>query len=451
MYLPDTIAAIATPPGPGGIGVIRASGPAAAVIAGAVFVRARNGAWASHRLYHGHVRAADGRLLDEGLAVLMRAPHSYTGEDVLELHCHGSPVVLDQALRAVLAAGARAATPGEFTKRAFLNGKLDLTQAEAVIDLVRARTPSGALHAAGQLTGHLSHHLSELRRRLIDLKALLEARLDFADEDLDLDPHAPAAATAQLLRDLDTLLATAPRGRLLRDGIRVAIVGRPNAGKSSLLNALLGDDRAIVTDLPGTTRDVIEETADFCGVPVVLSDTAGLRETAEPAERLGVERAHRTAQAADAVLLVIDAAEPPQPADVGFDVDRLVIVLNKVDLPAKWTEADAQAVAGRAAPTVRVSATQGIGLDELRRTVIELFGGARLDGLPALATTRQRDALAKARDALAHAWHGCQNRLPPELVAIDVQAAIDHIGSVTGAVTSEDVLDAIFAQFCIGK
>jgi tRNA modification GTPase len=450
MYAEDTIAAIATPPGAGGIGIIRVSGPAAEAIADAIFSRRSLTPWASHQLYHGRVVRADGTAIDDGLAVLMRAPRSYTGEDVLEIHCHGSPAVLRLVLQRVMELGARPAAPGEFTKRAFLNGKLDLTQAEAVADLVRARTAEGTVQAADQLFGRLSERLDALRQQLLHAKACLELRIDFSEEDVDPRQAAPDDALLRSLLEIDALLATYRRGKLLREGVRVAITGRPNVGKSSLLNALLGTERAIVTALPGTTRDVIEDSADFDGLAVVLSDTAGLREAPGEIERVGIERAHRVARAADLTLIVLDTSVPLDEPSELLDMERTILVLNKIDLPSAWDEADLSPQAKRY-PLVRVSAKELIGLEGLRRRVVETLGASQNDGLPPLTTARQRDALVQARESVVRALEGLEKNLAPELVAVDVAAALDQIGSITGAVTNEDVLDAIFREFCIGK
>ena len=450
MYEVDTIAAIATPPGPGGIGVVRVSGPLATALAETVFAGRRTGSWHSHRLYAGGIRGADGAVVDTGLAVLMRAPNSYTGEDVLELHCHGSPVVLEQVLRALLAGGARPAQAGEFTKRAFLNGKLDLTQAEAVMALVGARTADAAQVAAAQLSGGLGARLGDIRARLVRAKAHVEAQLDFGDEDVGLDPAALAGDVAAAATEVDALLATAARGELLQRGLRVALRGRPNAGKSSLLNALVGSARAIVTAEPGTTRDVIEVGIDVAGVPVVLVDTAGVRDTADAIERLGVARAEEAAATADVVLLVLDTARPLAEQTALLGRGDAVAVLNKCDLPTRWS-ADDEATVAAAHPCVRVSATAPIGLDALRQGLLARAGAQWADNLPPLTSARQREALARVAGSLAAARAALDAGLPPELIAVDLQAALEHIGTVTGAVTSEDVLDAIFREFCIGK
>jgi tRNA modification GTPase len=451
MYDADTIAAIATAPGPGGIGVVRVSGPQVAQLADEVFRRRRRAVgWKTHHLYHGRIVATDGAAIDDGLAVLMRAPHSYTGEDVLELHCHGSPVLLQRVLQSVLGRGARAARAGEFTQRAFLNGKLDLAQAEAVAELVRSRTPDAARAAAEQLFGGLSAHLAGVREVLIRAKAHLEACIDFSDEELGLDDTAIVRELDDAHADIAALLRTYARGRLLRDGLRVAITGQPNVGKSSLLNALLGAERAIVTAEPGTTRDVIEVTTDFDGVPIVLYDTAGLRDGRDAAERIGIDRARSVAAGADLVLVVLDTARPLSPQQPLLEVGEPLVVVNKIDLPSAWTPDELAAIEARH-PVVRVSATVPLGLDALRNAVTRCAGAAWSDHLPTLTNARQYDALGKAEASLARAVEALHGRMPADLIAVDVQAALDHVGAVTGIVTSEEILDAVFREFCIGK
>jgi tRNA modification GTPase len=459
MYAGDTIAAVATPPGPGGIGIIRVSGPLSASIAVRVFAPSGVAAnWESHHLYHGRVTAAAGHVLDEGLAVLMRGPRSYTGEDVLELHCHGSSVLLRRVLAEVLGCGARLAEPGEFTRRAFLNGRLDLTQAEAVLDLVRARTTAGAALATQQLGGRLSAHLAGLRTQLLGLKALLEVQIDFSEEDVDVPASQLLCTIDTCLVTIQDLVNTFERGAILRDGLRVAIIGKPNVGKSSLLNALLGEDRAIVTAVAGTTRDTIEETADFDGVPVVLSDTAGLRAAAgaDALERLGIERTTAKIAQAQLLLKVLDAAAPLEEEDLavlnaGPGIPH-VVVLNKIDLPQMISDQDVVRLAA-GGPILDVSATERQGLPALRQAVIGQFfnGDGPAADAPVLTSVRHRDALQKALRSLALARESITDGRPADLVAVDVQDAIDHIGAITGQATSEDVLDRIFSEFCIGK
>ena len=459
MYADDTIAAVATPPGPGGVGIVRVSGPLAPRIASTVFARSHPAArWRSHQLYHGHVIDETGAPLDEALATLMRQPRSYTGEHVLELHCHGSPLLLRRVLARLLACGARLAAPGEFTKRAFLNGRLDLTQAEAVMDVVRARTAAAATVATRQLGGQLSLRLEDLRSDILQLKALLEAQIDFSEEELALSPETLLAAMDRCKVTIKVLLDTGAHGVLLRDGLRVAIVGKPNVGKSSLLNALLGEERAIVTATPGTTRDSIDETADFEGITVTLSDTAGLRplECADAVERLGMQRTTAKIAAAQLLLVVVDGALPLDAEDQTVLQSAAglpqVVVVNKADLAQQVVSADLRAVAN-GYPLVAVSATQGTGLAALRRAVVDLAVDqpAGVDDGPTLTNLRHVDALRKAADSLGLARQSMLAAQPAEMIAVDVQDAIDHIAAITGAITSEDVLDRIFSEFCIGK
>jgi tRNA modification GTPase len=454
VYIGDTIAAIATPPGRGGIGVVRLSGPDSLALIAEVFRPSGRGEWRSHRMRHGWVVDARGHELDEALAVQMQAPRSYTGEDVVELQCHGSPAVLRHVVERLLEAGARLADPGEFTERAFLNGRLDLAQAEAVVDLIEARGTQAAAIAAGQLHGGLSHSLAAVRSDLIDLKALLEVQIDFADEEVSLDPHELVELQRQATDALDTLIASYEHGRRARDGARVAIVGRPNVGKSSLLNALLGEERAIVTAIAGTTRDIIEESIEIAGVPVVLSDTAGLRADAgDEVERIGIERTGAAIERAHLVLLVVDGSQPLTAADQqalhASAGSRRVIVVNKSDLPVL---VDLPATA-EAAAVVRASARQHAGLDELRDAIGKSLHAdlPPLESDTVLTNARHRDALVKAREALAMTAAGLDAGQPADIVAVTVQDALDRIGEVTGTVTSEDVLDRVFSRFCLGK
>jgi tRNA modification GTPase len=458
MYTDDTIAAIATPLGHGGIGIVRVSGPLALTIGAAVFANQRDAAgWASHRLYHGRVIDADGSVVDDALAVVMRAPRSVTGEDVLELQCHGSPIVLRRVLARILSCGARLAEAGEFTKRAFLNGRIDLAQAEAVIDLVRARTAAGATLAAQQLSGRLSDFVSDLRNRVIRLKALLEAQIDFSEEDFEVSVNELLRSVDDCSTPIANLLDTYQHGKIMRDGVRVAIIGKPNVGKSSLLNALLGEERAIVTPTPGTTRDAIDEAADFDGVPVMLSDTAGLRDAgdADAVERIGMQRTASRVADAQLLLTVLDGSQPLDNQDqavlLAHAASPQVIVFNKADLTHVLTETDVCRVAD-GHPIVPVSAKLHSGLADLRKVTSEVITrGVAAPQMPVLTNLRHVDVLRKARESLRLARASIAAQYPPDLVAVDVQDAIDHIGAVTGVITSEDVLDRIFSEFCIGK
>lgn len=459
MYADDTIAAIATASGSGGIGIVRASGPLAGAIGASVFVAPRQAEeWTSHHLYYGSVVDAGGTVIDQGLAVLMRGPRSYTGEDVLEVHCHGSPVVLRRVLARVLECGARLAEPGEFTKRAFLNGRLDLTQAEAVLEMVRARTEAGAQLAAAQLCGQLSHRLGTLRSVLIGIKALLEAQIDFAEEDFEVDAGELLRAADRCQVTINDLLSTYKHGLLIREGLRVPIIGKPNVGKSSLLNALLGEERAIVTPTAGTTRDAIDESADFGGIPVVLSDTAGLRATrdADVVEQVGMQRTAARIADADVLLTVLDSSQPLDERDYAVlqaagEIPQ-VVVLNKADLPSVLSPTHLESWTAEH-PVVVVSATRRVGLDAVRRLVVEHVPDGKWDdpSRPVLTNLRHVDALQKAARSLSLARQAVEEQRPADLVAVDVQDAIDHVASVTGAISSEDVLDRIFSEFCIGK
>lgn len=456
MYAVDTIAAIATAPGRGGIGIIRISGPASVAILERIFTAAtaaEPAVWPSHHLILGEIRDAADTPLDQGLAVLMRHPHSFTGEDVAELHCHGGPVLLQQILTRVLQAGARLAAPGEFTKRAFLNGRLDLSQAEAVVDAINARTPQAARLAVQQLTGALSQAIDGLTRSIIRLKALLEAQIDFSEEYLSIAPAELLAQLSACQQTIADLRATYRHGRLVREGVRITIVGKPNAGKSSLLNALLGEDRAIVTPLAGTTRDVIEESIDLDGIPLLLADTAGVREleVAETVERIGIERTLESIDRADLQLVVMDRSTPLSAEDIRVleltqGLPR-VLVLNKSDLPTQLDTTDLPD-----APRVAVSARDGSGLTDLRRALHTALADPPPLPHPAVVTRARHEAsLVQAADSLALARRSIEQCLPADVIAVDVQDALDYLGEIVGTITHEDVLDTIFREFCIGK
>lgn len=463
----STIVAIATPPGQGGIGVVRLSGPEARTIALALFVSFSKGArLRSHRMVHGMLRdPRDGAPIDEVLVCLMAGPHSFTGEDVVEFHCHGSPAVLQRVVGCCLTLGARLAERGEFTLRAFLNGRMDLAQAEAVMDLVRARTPTAAQVAAQVVTGALARGLAPTVDVLTGALAYLEATIDFVEEDL------PEQAAPQVLAEVEdaqarivALLRRAAHGTLLRDGVRVALAGKPNVGKSSLLNAVLRRDRAIVTAIPGTTRDTLEEAADIHGLPMFLIDTAGLTATEDPVERMGIARSTAAVRGADIAALVVDAAAPPQPADYeaaaavrgAAPTTPLLLVRNKCDLPGVLpVSAFAPLFAAHAPPdaTVLCSAATGQGLPDLEDALAALaLGGETLDaGATVVENARQRAALEEALGALTRAQEALRDGRPVELICIDLRAALEALGAVTGMNVGEAVLDRIFSEFCIGK
>ena len=452
----DLIAAVATPPGPGGVGIVRLSGPGAHRAAAQVFRPMQRGALTDapdRLLVYGTVLGPEGEGIDRGLAFVSRAPHSYTGEDTAELQCHGSPVVLGLVLEALYQAGARPARPGEFTQRAFLNGRLDLTQAEAVIDLIEADSARAVRNAAGQLAGALSRRIGGVYDALTDLMAHFCAVLDYPDEDLDpFRAEGMAAVLAEQGAALAALLQTAARGRRLRDGVVCALVGRPNAGKSSLLNALAGYERAIVTDRPGTTRDTVEAAVSLAELPFRLIDTAGLRASDDPAEQLGVARSRAAMDEADVVLLVCDGTASPGDeerallAELG---ERAVVVRSKADRPAVW-----DALPG--SETVVVSARTGAGLAELE-AVLGRRGAALLPAVRAgaqglmLTNARQTDAVRRALEAVRRAEEGLGAGLPPDLLLTDVEDALAALGELTGRTVREDVTDRIFSRFCVGK
>lgn len=455
----DLIAAISTAPAPSGVGIIRLSGQGAIAAAQAVFTPKSGGALSTRenrQLVLGTVCDRTGAAIDTALATVSREPYSYTGEDTAELHCHGSPMVLALALEALFAAGARQALPGEFTKRAFLNGRLDLAQSEAVIDLIQAETPEAARHAAGQLAGALSERVEQVYSRLTDVMAHFYAVLDYPDE--DIDPFKKTEISDALTwaeGQLSQLLATRDRGRYLTSGVPCAILGRPNAGKSSLLNALLGYERAIVTDIPGTTRDTIEARAVLGGVLLRLIDTAGLRESGDAIERMGVERSRAAAAEAELALLVVDGAgamspEDRQAMDLAGRVPRRICIVNKSDLPLT---VDLEALRARFDHLCVVSAVTGDGLRQLEEMVAAMFspGETAVNYGALLTNARQTSAAARARESLLAAEESLNAGYSPDAVLLDVEEALAALGELTGKTVREDITDRIFQRFCVGK
>lgn len=454
--LEDTIAAIATPLGEGGLAVVRISGPRALAVADGVFEPAgrgalRPGAATSHTLHYGHVLHS-GRVVDEVLCAVMRAPRTYTREDVVELTGHGGIVCAKAVLDAVLAQGARLAHPGEFTLRAFLNGRLDLTQAEAVADVIHARTELALAAAQEQLAGKLSQRIHRVREELVQIMAHLEAHLDFPEEDIAPDTGAHLQARlAAAVAFMDELLRTADEGRILRRGIRAAIIGRPNVGKSSLLNQLLGHDRAIVSPIPGTTRDTIEETANVRGVPVMFVDTAGLREAYDLIEQEGIRRSRASLARAELILHVLDASEPLTPEDEAFLTEsagkKRILVCNKIDLPARL------ALPSVRAPVVEVCCLTGQGIEALKDAIQQLVwsGHVPTGMFEVMINSRHQEALQRARAAAERVRTALSANAALELVAEDLRQAVNALGEITGQTLTEDLLEAIFSQFCIGK
>ena len=450
-----TIAAIATPLGEGGLAVVRISGPDALGVAERIFVPAgkqpvRPGAAETHTVHYGHI-VRDNRRIDEVLLTVLRAPRTFTREDTVEISCHGGVLVTRLVLEAVLAAGARAAGPGEFTLRAFLNGRIDLAQAEAVADLIHARTELALAAANEQLAGTLSRRIQTLRDDLMRTLAHIEAHIDFPDEDISPDTHGT------LLGRLDQgdvliagLLKTAKEGQVLRRGIRAAIIGRPNAGKSSLLNQLLGHDRAIVSPVAGTTRDTVEETADVRGIPVVFIDTAGLRETEDDVEAEGVRRSRAALGKAELVLHVLDASGLLTEEDRSLLAEASgrprVLVLNKTDLPAALHLPDG--LTG-----IATSCSTGAGIEAVKDAIERTVWSGRASSVPSqiAVSARHADALLRAQASMQRAAAELRGGSSLELVAIDLRIAADAVGEIVGKTTTDDLLDAIFSQFCLGK
>jgi tRNA modification GTPase len=455
----DTIAAIATPLGEGGLGVIRVSG-SAAIAAVDTFFKSPKGISlqnvASHTCHLGLLQAT--ALVDQAVVTVFRAPHSYTGEDVVEISAHGSPFVLQKILSVCLRQGARLAGPGEFTQRAFLNGKLDLTQAEAVAELIRAKSDKTQAAAIAQLQGHLSKEVRRLRDALLPLLAHVEVGLDHSDEDHDFLARQTLTRQCSDLRlQIETILQSARVGKVLREGLHVVLMGRPNVGKSSLMNALLKEDRAIVTPIAGTTRDTLEEGVNWDGIPVILTDTAGLRGYAQdPIERLGIERTHQALERADLLLGLFDASQPLSPED--HDVIQTctakphVWVMNKTDLSPCW-QAEELARLNGGGPIIAVSAKEGNGLQSLVEEVKKaaLQETAYAAGAQWLLNARHREALERARAGLERAASASQEAAFEECVALELQSTLQALGEVIGETVTEDLLDQIFSQFCVGK
>lgn len=455
MLYTDTIAAIATPVGEGGVGIVRLSGPDALSSLQRIFTPMRGGRrFKPQMLRYGRIIDAEGQTVDEAMAVYFKAPRSYTREDVVEIHCHGGALPLRRTLELALSYGARLAEPGEFTLRAFLNGRIDLAQAEATLDLIQARTQTGLQLALDQLGGRLSRQVQQARSDLIGALAYLTALVDFPEDDVPEQEVLQPLRSA--LAQVEQLYRGADQGILYRYGARAVLVGRPNAGKSSLLNALLQVERAIVTPVAGTTRDTLEETANLGGVPVVLIDTAGITETADPVERIGVERSRRALASADVVLLVLDRCAPLTEEDLRIAAlthgRPTIAVYNKADLPAQLDPAPLLA----SHPTIRAesttSAALGQGLSELGAAVAQtLLGNTPLTGETLVTNPRHRESLSRSVDHLRSAVAALELNVPVDLVAIDVTAAVQVLGEVTGESVGEDLLSTIFSRFCIGK
>jgi len=456
MYFEDTIAAIATPVGCGGIGIVRVSGPGASRVADKVFIKLGNGGLESHRFYYGRiVDPAENSLIDEAMGVLMRAPRSYTREDVLELHCHGGYLIVQRVLDACLRAGARLSEAGEFTRRAFLNGRIDLCQAESIIDLINSRTEMSLAFAQSQREGTLSDRLGEIAGLLRHALALIEAFIDFPEEDLDAAALGQIESLVDRSREsLGALLDSYAHGKVIRDGISVLLAGKPNVGKSSLLNALTLEQRAIVSHIPGTTRDVIEEIINIDGLPVRIIDSAGIRDSRDEVEQEGIRRSLEKLALADLVLFLVDGSSAMDRLDrdlvQAIAGKRFITVVNKTDLPQVLDENELPA----GALIVRISSKDGSGIDQLRSAIFHSFVSDQVltsrDHV-AITSIRHRDILARALDGLGGFRSQLVSGASGELLAIDLRDSLAAIGEITGETTPDAILDIIFSSFCIGK
>ena len=455
--MPDTIAAIATIQAPSAIGIVRLTGPDTRCILDGVFAPANGrpmSAQTPRKLVFGRALDRSGGVIDEALAVLFPGPSSYTGEDCAEIHCHGSPVVLDEVLAAAFARGARQARGGEFTQRAFLSGRMDLIQAESVADLIDAESAGAARNAVGQLQGRMSRSVGGIYDALMDVVSRFYAIVDYPDEEIEPLQQAQIEQTlAESAKRLDALLATFSRGRLLKSGVPAVILGKPNAGKSSLLNALLGYDRAIVTDIAGTTRDTVEEKVLVGSVLLRLCDTAGIRDAADTVERLGVERAQQAAQRAELALLVLDGSAPLTREDeeaiaAARRARRMLVLVNKADLPQVL---DTAALRVRFGEVIPLSARSGAGVDALCRAVEELFAGGETPRGELLTNARQAESAQRALDAVRRAEQALRSGLSPDAVLTDAEEALEALAEFSGKRVRDDLVATIFSRFCVGK
>ncbi len=451
----DTIVAIATAPGEGGIGIVRLSGALAESLLASCFVSLAGACpLQSHRLYYGHFRDSTDRVIDEVMAVLMRAPKSYTREDVAEVHCHGGSVVLRRILDRFIDGGARLARPGEFTFRAFLNGRIDLSRAEAVMDVIRSRSESACRVAVSQLEGGLSRLTYAFKETVADLLAEVEAGIDFPEEDLPCsDRLRLLSITDSLLKEISTITESFETGRILREGLSILIFGKPNVGKSSLMNALLGEARAIVSNIAGTTRDTVEESLVLRGLPLRLIDTAGVRDTTDSVEVLGVQRAQAKVAGADLILLVVDGSQELDGYDfkalASCDPEKALLVVNKSDLGVLPLSSEFSNLS-----SVEVSALDPDGVSKLLDAIYDYFtrsSGSEGRDTPLISDRRHRHALVGAMEALGRFRLGLQRDDPPECSALELREALQSLGEITGETAPDEILDKIFSRFCIGK
>lgn len=461
MFEGETISAVATAAGEGGIGIIRISGNKASTILDKIF-KAKNciktADLESHKMTYGYIIDPEQqKKIDEVLVAIMRGPNSYTREDVVEIHCHGGVVPLKNILALTLRYGARLAEPGEFTKRAFLNGRLDLAQAEAVIDIIRAKTDASLRMALGHLEGALSGKIRGLRDGVLAMIANLEATIDFPEEDIEeLTALDVKRAVHEVVGEIDHLLATKETGRILREGLETVIIGKPNVGKSSLLNALLREKRAIVTDIPGTTRDVIEEFVNIRGIPLKIVDTAGIRETADIVEKLGVEKAREYISTADLILVLLDASRPLSVEDrevlALLPGRQAIVLINKSDLPILLNMDEVHTYVAEE-QIIKISVIEAKGLAELEQMLVDrVYSGQVQEKEGAFINNlRQANLLEQAKEHLMAVVETINNDMPPDCIVVDLRDAWDKLGEITGDTVGEDIIDQIFTKFCIGK
>lgn len=460
MLLNDTIAAISTPIGVGGIGVIRVSGEDAVSIVDKIFKPASKKSLKdtdSHTINYGHIISSSGKVIDEVLVMLMKAPRTFTREDVVEINCHGGPVPLNAVLMEVIQAGARLAESGEFTKRAFLNGRIDLAQVEAIMDIIEAKTELSLNQAVNQLEGRLSKTIKAYQDMLLQIVARIEVSIDYPEYDQD-EPITDDfdEELRKILEELKTLLETADTGKMIREGVKTAIVGRPNVGKSSLLNALLDENKAIVTDIPGTTRDVVEAYLNVEGIPFLLLDTAGIRETTDVVERIGVEKSKNSIEEADLVLMLIDSNSGLLEKDLEIlsqvKDKKVIYVLNKTDLESQITQEILEDKLSNG-KVVKISAKQGSGLNELRQAMKEFIikGGAVVSDKATISNQRQKQSLINAIKSLEKVIEAIEMGLPEDCLAIDLHDAYGHLGMIVGEALKDEIINELFSRFCLGK
>jgi len=456
MYESDTIAAISTPYGTGGIGIIRVSGNEAFEIIQKIFKGKKSfSEYKSHTINYGKIiDPATGEVLDEALVSKMKAPNTFTREDVVEINCHGGMVPIKKVLELIVREGARIAEPGEFTKRAFLNGRIDLSQAEAVIDLINSKTSEGSRAAIEQLEGKLSVKLKEARSMLIELIAHIEVTVDYPEHDIEEITGEKVYTELKKVREkLVNIIKGYEKGRIIREGINVVIAGRPNVGKSSLLNELSGKNKAIVTDIPGTTRDIIEEYININGIPVRITDTAGIRETEDVVEKIGVERTEKAIDSADLVIMMIDAVEGINEEDINIlsriNEKKHIVLVNKIDLLDK--EREFPELEGK--NVIKTSVKEDIGVDKLEEEITRLFisGDIRTNDEVLVTNVRHKNLIDKAINSIDEACNAYESRMPLDLITIDIKNAAEYLGQITGESVSEDVINEIFSRFCLGK